>query len=192
MLDQQNTSLLEACAPKELVAQGIAPASWRALLPFEWRDAIRVLGVLFCPLLTFRGHISALIRRARVRRHVLTCLFCSNWGLEAGILRTTRNALLVSLTRFGLVTVGSGAYEAELKALEVRHTNVVARRVLGLGATARLETLFSTSDLLSAHNLCLRSCAAMLGRGFRASNRILQKRLAEWTENAYGVTSWAS
>ena len=157
LLDQQNMSGLEDLSTNELLEKGIFPPELRPQLPFEWRDKIRVLGVLLDPLLTYTDHIQSLIRRARVRHSVMTSLSRSNWGLETGILRATHNALLVSLTRYGFVTVGSGAYESDMKTLETRHTNLAARRVLGLGTTARLETLFATADLLSAHNLYIRS-----------------------------------
>ena len=145
--------------------------------------------MLFDPRLTFRDHIRTLISRAGVRHHVFTCLARSNWGLESSILRTTHNALLVSLTRYGLVAMGSGAYEADLRSLEVRHTNVAARRVLGVGATARLGTLFSTSDLLPARNLYLRSRAAMLDRDLRASECTLHSRLDKRPQGVYNERS---
>ena len=87
-------------------------------------------GVLFDPMLSYSSHIHSLIRRARVRHSIMTSLSKSNWGLETGILRAAHNALLVSLTRFGFVTVGSGIYEADMRVLETRHTNLAARRVL--------------------------------------------------------------
>ena len=130
-LDKQNASRLKDLSANELLAHNIFPLPLRSSLPFAWRDTIRILGVLFDPMLTCTTHIHSLIRRARVRRSVMTGLSRSNWGLETGILRATHSALLASLTRFGFVPVGSGIYESDMHLLETRHTNLAARRVLG-------------------------------------------------------------
>ena len=190
MQDQQNETKLDDLTEAGRMEQGVFPRSMSGGLPFEWKETIRILGVLFDPLLAFRQHVQGLLSRARVRRSIMVSLSRSNWGLETGIPRTTHDALLVGLTRYGLVTVGSGIYETDFKALETRHTNIAARRVLDLGPTARLETLFSTADLISAHNLYLRGRATLLDRGFRAVDCSHQSRMDRWTRRVYGVETW--
>ena len=103
MLDQQNDSMLEDLTLEELIDSKIFSPVLRQSLPFEWCEAIRIPGVVFDPLLTFRTHISKLMGRARIRHNSMSSLAKTNWGLETGILRATPCALLVSLTRYGLV-----------------------------------------------------------------------------------------
>ena len=122
----------------------------------------------------------------------MTSLANSNWGVENGILRATQSALLGNLTRFGLVAAGSGTHAKDPQRLETRHANVAVRNVLGVHATAILETLLSTADLLTVRNLVPRSCAAMQDRGLRASDGSIAKRLDGWTTRAYGVSPWDS
>ena len=192
LLDQQNCTMLIDCATAELSMSRVFPLEHRSALPFQWHEEIRILGVIFDPLLTFRGHIQKLMQRAQLRHCIMSSLSRTNWGLETGILRTTHSAQLVSLTRFGLATIGSGAYEADLVAMEMKHSNISARRVLGMNPTARLETLFSTSDLLSTRNLYLRSCAMLLDRSLRAPNCDIQERLSRSTQDIYKTRSWVS
>ena len=124
----------------------IFPPEFCSRSPCVWEEAIRILGIPFDPQLTYSKHIETLIRLARVRTSIMSSLARSSWGIKVSILRATRNALLVSLARYGYVTVRSGAYEGELVQLETRHTNIAARRVLGLEMTARFEALFVTAD----------------------------------------------
>ena len=191
-LGRQNIAALDAMTPSEMRGAGIFPPSYQSRLPFEWKDTIRILGVMFGPLLSFETHIETLLCRARARHGVITSLAHSNWGLETGIMRTTHNALLVSLTRYGMVTYWASAYEAGLQALDTKHTNPAVRRVLGVGPTAMLETLFTTADLISARNLFLQSCAAVLDRSLRAPDCVLSERMERRTARVYNVDSWAT
>ena len=114
-----------------MLASRVFPPRLRQKLPFEWSEAIGVLGATFDPLLTFRKHVGGLMRRARIRHNIMSSVAKTNWGLETGILRATHSALLVSLTRYGLATVGTSAYERGLKRVGTRHANLSVRRVLG-------------------------------------------------------------
>ena len=185
LLYQQSSTMLLDLPQDGLSKATIYPPSLRPELPFEWHNKIRVIGVYFDSLLTFREHLQALLARARIRQGVIT-------GLAHSSLRTTHNTLLASLTRFGLATAGSDAFGADLKRLEARHANVAVRRVLGVNPTARLDAVFSAADLLSVRNLFLRPCAAMLERGLRASDCTFLRRLNSWTAGVYNVSKWDS
>ena len=127
--------------------------------------------------------------KARIRHSIMTSLSKTNCPKRTGILRATHSALLVSLARYGLATVGTGAYEEDLRRLETRHANISARRVLGLGVAGRLEPLFAVADLMSTRNLYLRSCAAILDRALRAGNSSLKERMSCWLSRAYDLES---
>ena len=102
---------------------GVVSLALRSDLPSLWGD----------PLLTFRAHVND----HRVRHSTMGRLARGYWGLETGILCTTHNFLLVSLLRYGLVAEGSGLHAEDFRKLEVRHTDIAARRGLGLGISAR-------------------------------------------------------
>ena len=172
------------------MGNSIFPREWRADLPFKWQEEMEILGVTFDERLCFRAHIQRLLGRAKVRHSVMSKLARSSWGLETGVLRVTHEALLTSLIRYGMVATGSGAYESDFCLLQTRHANIAARRVLGIGRSARLGTLFATSNALSARNLYLRSCATMLDRCLRATDSSTTKRLHMWSKEQFQVTSW--
>ena len=60
------------------------------------------------------GHIT----RAKIPRGALATFSGCSRGLDAGILRLTRGAVLTGVTGYDLAVFGSGAYERDLRALE--------------------------------------------------------------------------
>ena len=99
-------------------------------------------------------------------------------------------SLLTSLTRYSMAVVGSGVYEKKFRTLETQLSNVAARRIVGLGISARIETLNAVAGLMSAHNLYLRTCSALLDRSLRATRSSIKNRLEKWLSRAYAITSW--
>ena len=99
------------------------------------------LGVAFDQLLSFRARAEKLLSQAKIRHGVMFTIARSNWGLKTNVLRQTHVALLISIMRYALPTVGSGLYEADFRRIETKHVNVAARRIVGIGRSARRETL---------------------------------------------------
>ena len=185
-------SLLVDVSVEEQLVRGIFPTTYRADLPFTWSESIKILGVVFDPWFSFASHLESILCRAKVRHSVLARLAKSNWGLETNILRTTHNALLVNLTRYGLASTGSSMYESTFRQLDTRDHNIPARRIVGLGPSARIETLFHTAGILNVRNLYLRCCGGMLDRALRAWASSIRTRMDRWLCNVFGVSTWTS
>ena len=185
------TSMEDLSAEEQLAAR-IFPKEFRPRLPYQWGEAIKILGITFDSQLTYKKHVTDLLSKAKIRHSTMRKLTHSGWGLDTNILRTAHSFLLTGLTRYGLGTVGSGLYEPDFCRLETRHSNIAVRRVLGAGTSARLESLYAVSDLMSVHNLYLHCCAQLLNRCLRARNSSIHERLTVWTSNVYGVGSWNS
>ena len=168
------------------------PLALREALPYAYTDPLKILGVWWDARLCFAEHIHRVLDRAKVRHGVMARLARSTWGLEVGVLRSTHAALLVSLSGYGLVAVGSGAYERGLHSLEVQLANISARRIVGVGRSARLATLHMTAGVLSAENQYLRACALLLDRVLRAYNSAIQTRLSNWLATEIGIAGWCS
>ena len=131
-----------------------------------------------------------MLERARARHGIMARLARSSWGLEVGVLRTAHTALLTSMVRYALVTVGSGAYEAHLQRLETQHANISARRITGISRSARLMTLHMCADVRLVRNLYTRQCALLLDRALRASSCSLQTRMLEELRREYQMRCW--
>ena len=90
------------------------------------------------------------------------------------------------------MVVGSGLYERDFRALETRHSHIGARRVAGLGMSARIETLFVVAGTRSAHNMYLLACANKLDRCLRAHGSSVLSRLHSWLAAEFDVYDWSS
>ena len=90
------------------------------------------------------------------RHGVVAQLARRTWGLELGLLRGTRSALLPSLARYGLVTFGAFAHQGVINRLETQYANVAARRIAGVSRSAHLEVLHPVAGVTSVRNLLLR------------------------------------
>ena len=191
-LDEQLAMRQDFETCEELLSNKCFPKEYRQKLPYEWSVDLKILGVLFNECFSFSRHVETLLARAGVRHGVVSRLARCNWGLENNILRVASEALLVSLTRYCIVVVGSGLYERDFKRLETKHAHVAARRVIGLGIGARIETLLMMAGATSAHNLYILACANKMDRCLRAHNSSIQKRMGEWTASVYSVHGWSS
>ena len=67
----------------------------------------------------------------------------------------TTNTSICSLLRFGLAVAGSVAYEQLLLRLDTAVINVAARRIIGVGVSARLPTLRVSAGVKSMRNVSL-------------------------------------
>ena len=190
-LDAERNNLLATETDDDLLAKGILPLSFRDRMPFAWKEEMVVLGVTLDPLLSFRAHVDNLISKAKIRHGVMAALAKTNWGLETNVLRLTNSALLVSLTRYALPIVGAGMYEEDFRKIETRHTNTVARRITGVGRSARRDTMFMTAGIQSAQNLFLYSCAVLLDRSLRAYGSSINSRLRGWLSRLYQIETWS-
>ena len=95
-------------------------------------------------------------------------------------MRITADALVTSLLRYGLGTYGSGAYEQCLRKIDTCVVNVVARKVLGVGRSARLPILHATAGAQAMRNLYTQRCAELVDAALRASASSIQNRLKTW------------
>ena len=68
--------------------------------------------------------------------------------------------------------------------------DVAARKVLGVGMSARLPALHAAARLKSVHNVLLQHCAEMLDSALRVSKSALQDRMKVWGAKAYGISNW--
>ena len=59
-------------------------------------------------------------------------------GLETRMLRLTGQSLAISLIQYGYVITGSSMTDTRLRSLNARILNPLARRVAGVGPSARL------------------------------------------------------
>ena len=106
------------------------------------------------------------------------------WGLETGVLRMTANSLVTSLLRYGLASVGSGAYEQPLSRIDAAAINITARRVLWVTCSARLPTLHASAGVKSIHNQYLQRCGELLDSALRAEASSIQDRMQDWVQKA--------
>ena len=189
-LDAQLETRLDNETYEELVEHRCFPRGLREQLPYEWSESPKILGVLFGEKLSYARHVEVLVGKAGVRHGVLSRLTRSNWGLETNILRVANEALLTSLTRYCLAMIGSGLYEDDFRTLETRHTHIGARRVGGLGMSARIETLIMVANTKSARNLFFLQCANKLDKCLRAFGSSILDSVNEWLSEIFCVTNF--
>ena len=189
-LDREQHTVLTELPREGLDNARIFPGERREKLLCAWNETSKILGITLDPKLTFESHCERLMGRSKVRHGALAKLARSNWGLETGILWATYNALLVSVTRSGLATVGSGMYETHFRQMDTKHTNIAARRIAGMGISARLETLHVMAGTLSTAYLYLQTCAGLPDRALRADSSTVRTRLYRWLCGTFRVESW--
>ena len=102
------------------------------------------------------------------------------WRLESRILTVTAHALIESIVGYGLATTGSHAGIGELREIDARYLDRVARRVVGTNMTMRTETLMILADTAGMINHFVLKCANVLDRTLRAGGTAAQ-------ENAWKV-----
>ena len=82
-----------------------------------------------------------------------------NWGLVAGVTRSTSLALSVGLCKYGRTTVGSGALEGSMRMLGVRLMEIGARRITGVSKSAILAPLRAVAGTFAITNIFGQQCA---------------------------------
>ena len=187
--DRRMRALLPTMTEADL-PEGIFPPSFRTRLPFNFGEQIRLLGLIIDDGLTQEKQVDSVMRRVLVRQGVMAQLAKRKWGLEVGILRSTHATLITSLISYGLVAVGSTAYEGLLDRLEAQYTNIVARRIVGVDKTARLEVLHMVAGVMTVRNKYLQHCGLMVDRTLRGHNGVAQQEMQEWVNAKYGMKDW--
>ena len=102
----------------------------------------------------------------------------------------TASTLIYSPLRYGLAVTGSMAYEQSLQKLDAAVINVTARKILGVGTSARLPTLHIGAGVKSMRNLYLQHCAEQLDSTMRATARSFQTKTYSWMQRTYKVSTW--
>ena len=166
------------------------PETDRPVLPYGEVEQFKLLGIEFDKGFTFEGHLQKVLGKAKMRLAILSKVSSYTWGLETGVLRATGKALVTSLLRYGLAVIGSGLTERNMRLLDTRVTNVLARKICGVGQAARLPILHAASGTMAVHNLFIQRCAEMLNIALKAENSSIQQRLRRWLGKAYGVETW--
>ena len=138
----------------------------------------------------FEGHTDGVISRTMTRHGAMARLARSSWGLEAGLLRSTHQALITSVAGYGLTLIGNFAYDGTPRRLDTQSANVAARRITGASRAARLEKLHATADVLSIRNQYIQQCAMMLDRPLRAHGSSIQSRVRGHLVERFGVRGW--
>ena len=161
-------------------------------LPYSVVSRFRLLGVVFDENFRFQDHVSQILEKAKIRLAILAKVSSNSWGLDTGMLRLTGKALVLSLLRYGLTVTGSGMNDKDMQRIDTRVVNVLARRILGVGPSARLPVLHAVAGVESMNNLYVQNCAAMLNIALRAERSSLQTRMNRWLCRAYEVRSWRS
>ena len=161
-----------------------------AELPYPVSSSLKVLGVTFNMGLDSRHQLESILDKAQVRLAVLARVAGATWGLEMGMLRLTHNSLLVSLIRYGLIIMGSGLFERHFLKMESRITNIAARRITGVGRSARPMVLHFVAGVSSAHNMFVPDCAYSVDRELRAEGSTVRTWMVERTAGIFGRKDW--
>ena len=138
----------------------------------------------------FTEHVNNILNRALVRHGVMAQLASTEWGLEAGVLRSTHIALVTSLIQYGLTTLGGHIYEEQPDRLDAQIVNIAARRITGVHRSARLEVLRLTAGLTSVRNMIIQQCGFMIIRALEALDSPLQEWVEDHIRQAYGHIRW--
>ena len=160
-------------------------------LPFQSEMSFKLLGLTLDNVWSFHTHMSDTQRKMRMRIAILNKVSNSVWGLENRILTITVHALIESLFSYGLTVTGSASPLEDFEDIDKQILNPVARRVTGVGFSARREIIYPLADIRSAHNHFLLKVANVLDRTLRARQTQAQKRLRMYTSRAMkGLDIW--
>ena len=157
--------------------------------PFKSVKVLKIAGLMLDERLSFQEHFCAEIR-AEIRMGVPPRVSGFVWGFGTNVLRMTSNALITSLWRYGLAVTGFMAYEQSLSKVDTVVINVAARRILGVGPSARLPALRSTAGAKSIRNLWFQLCAELSDSSLRVTNGAIQCRLRKWADGIYDAKQW--
>ena len=151
---------------------------------------MKVLGVIFDEHFSLQDHFENLLERSKVRMGVLTRLSGQKWGMEARMLRLTGQSLVISLIEYGYVITGSGMSDSQLHQLNTRLLNTLARRIVGVGPSARLPVLFAMAGTLAPHNTYIQQCGETLNLILRAKGSSVQSKVMAQLCDLYKVPAW--
>ena len=161
-------------------------------LPFPAVPVMKILGLMVDSGFRFQQHTAHQIDRANVRMGILFRASGFTRGLETNVPRITADALIPSLLCYGLAVYGPGAFGQYLRGLDTFIVKVPARKVLGVGRSARLPALLPTAGSSSIHNLYLKHVAEMLESSLRAFGSTIQQCMQEWALRIYESRGWSS
>ena len=160
-------------------------------LPFQRVTSFKLLGLVLDQVWSFGGHMNDTQRKMKLRTAILQKVSNSVWGLENRILTITVHALLESIINYGLTVIGSAASTEDFESVDKTVLNPVARKVAGVGFSARREVLYPLADMRSTHNHYLLKVANVLDRTLRASNTQAQRRLRDhMSKTTLGTDIW--
>ena len=162
-------SLEEAIpTPEEVYSRGF---------PYRLAESVKVLGVLIDRYLQLDDQHTMMLSKARVRHSILSKVANSKWGLEAGTLKITYDAVVLSLLRYSLIFTGSCLPMDLAAKVDTRIVNISARKMLGVDATIRIESLHFLAGTRSYNNMYIMNCAKMIDACLRAHNSTIKSRL---------------
>ena len=78
-----------------------------------------------------------------------------------------------------------------LRRLEVQLANISARRVVGVGRSARLAALHMAAGVISVRNQYIRACAPLFDRALQAYVCTVRVGLGEWMSAGLRVSGWS-
>ena len=114
---------------------------------------------------------------------IMTRVGNSRWGLECRILTITAHALIESMVSYGLTVTGSAATPKDVDNMDVQILNPTARRVAGVGMSARREVLYTLADMRTTGNHYLLKTANVFDRSLRAKGTQVQKHLLQFLKS---------
>ena len=129
---------------------------------------MKILGLLFDKQFSFCDRFDRIIDEAKVRMGKVTRFSGHTWGLETRMLRFTGPSLVISLLRYGYAGTGSGLSDSDLKQTNAHLLNVLARRTVGVGPSARLPILYTMADILVSYHLHIQQRGETLNLILRA------------------------
>ena len=82
--------------------------------PYPLSDDLEVLGITLDTHFPLDAPFERLLAWPRVRQSIPARIFRTTWRLDTMVLRVTRNALLTSILRYGLILTGSSFPDDQL------------------------------------------------------------------------------
>ena len=143
-------------------------------------ENLKVLGVTIDTHFALDAHFNSVTTRAVACQRILAKVANYRWGLEAGLLHITHNAVIGSILRYALAMTGSVMPPDLVKKMKTQIINIAARKVSGVSRTARIECLHFAINTATFLNLYVKHCARHMDECIRAnSSQIRQRLIAE-------------
>ena len=106
------------------------------------------------------------------------------------MLRLSGQALVISFLSYGFGVKGSGMAEDHLEKIDTSVLNILARRVVGVGPSARSPAFHAMAGLSAERNLFIQHSGEMLNRCLIASGSSVRRCVCKKLCEAYGTFSW--